>query len=949
MLYSSGSDDSTLNTKSIYKNLVRPGLPSLDTMSPTIIHLLDYLKWKRVALMISHTSFCNSVSQSIERMVNERSDLKVTDKIIVNSYEKEKEMEVYLKRIAVGARIVICCFSTEQIGIMMYTAAKLKMTAKDYAFIYYSGVPTSFTTKPWGDSIENKKYFAPLIHITLSSLAGSRIQTFLRDDVPIETAKAPFFSPIYLNNNWTAGVEAIFVYETTYFLCNVMNETIQANKSVRDIDWMMEKSKSRYIRSKFGRIEVDSKADRLPDYWVWHFDGDKNEYTPWLEVILTGRSGNGSEITVYSETNWQTETGLPPPDVPKCGFSNEFCPSPPTDNNALYISIGVACLVLILVSIAISIYFRRKKLEADIYQMIWKINVEDVELINKGAFSAVNLSAKSIHSNSSQPSNASVKSVGQIYSRLALYKGTTVSVRIFPLENATINLTRERLRELKEMKEMNHENVNPFIGLSLEPPKAHILWMYCSRGSLQDILENDDLTLDSSFKRSLIKDLISGMNFLHSSILKYHGSLTSGCCLIDSRWVLRIGSYGMYQLRNLQFQSNLKKEGVAEYQIYKKLLWCAPEILRSQPLTIQDGTLPIGNQEGDVYSFAMVLSEILFRGLPYFNTFLSPKELITRVKNGEKPPLRPTKPEDLKLDEDDDKYIELMKECWNENPHDRPNFEKITKSVRKINIGKDSNIMDTMITKLEKYANNLEEIVENRTKMLIEEKKKTDSLLYRMLPPMVAEKLKSGCAVEAEIFDLVTIFFSDVVGFTSLSSQSSPMQVVDLLNDLYTLFDDILSLYDVYKVETIGDAYVVVSGAPRRNGMKHVIEIADVALHLSKSVGSFQVRHKPDLTIHLRIGIHTGPCAAGVVGQTMPRYCLFGDTVITANIMESNGKPSKVHLSPFTKDALEKVAGGGYKIEERGSIPIKGKGEMTTYWLLQKIDEQGNEPKKKEI
>lgn len=115
------------------------------------------------------------------------------------------------------------------------------------------------------------------------------------------------------------------------------------------------------------------------------------------------------------------------------------------------------------------------------------------------------------------------------------------------------------------------------------------------------------------------------MNFLHSSILKYHGNLSSGCCLIDSRWVLKIGSFGMYELRNLQFQSSLKTEETGEYQIYKKLLWCAPEILRSQLTAAQGGSLPIGNQEADIYSYSMILSEILYRGLPYFNTFFSPK------------------------------------------------------------------------------------------------------------------------------------------------------------------------------------------------------------------------------------------------------------------------------------------------------------------------------------
>lgn len=245
---------------------------------------------------------------------------------------------------------------------------------------------------------------------------------------------------------------------------------------------------------------------------------------------------------------------------------------------------------------------------------------------------------------------------------------------------------------------------------------------------------------------------------------------------------------------------------------------------------------------------------------------------------------------------------------------------------------------------MEQYANNLESLVSERTQDYLEEKKKCEELLYQLLPKSVASQLINGQSVVAETFEQVTIYFSDIVGFTALSASSTPMQVVDLLNDLYTCFDSIVENYDVYKVETIGDAYMVVSGLPERNGTRHACEVARMSLALRDAVSRFRIRHRPQDQLKLRIGLHSGPCVAGVVGLKMPRYCLFGDTVNTASRMESNGEALKIHVSPVTKALLDPF--GTFNLECRGEVAMKGKGILVTYWLLgEKVDP--NAPKDK--
>ncbi|CAJ0968210.1 unnamed protein product [Ranitomeya imitator] len=329
------------------------------------------------------------------------------------------------------------------------------------------------------------------------------------------------------------------------------------------------------------------------------------------------------------------------------------------------------------------------------------------------------------------------------------------------------------------------------------------------------------------------------------------------------------------------------------------------------------------------------------------------------------------------------------------------------------------------------------------SKNLEVEKKKTETLLYAMLPQHVANQLKEGKKVQAGEFSTCTILFSDVVTFTNICSACEPIQIVNMLNAMYSRFDHLTSVHDVYKahqglskrnmasdlnssqfcieksngapslpssvmrpnsglpphmgsqrtqdklynnfwgpispvnlenrrdkkrsksarkpqqkrtknaaelhkkrdksaandshisvtqVETIGDAYMVVGGVPVPVET-HVQRVANFALGMRLAAKEVINPISGD-PIQIRVGIHTGPALAGVVGDKMPRYCLFGDTVNTASRMESHGVPDKIHLSPASFNALKLQ---DFEIVERGVIEVKGKGKMRTYFLLKNL------------
>nr|CAH7759578.1 unnamed protein product [Callosobruchus chinensis] len=496
--------------------------------------------------------------------------------------------------------------------------------------------------------------------------------------------------------------------------------------------------------------------------------------------------------------------------------------------------------------------------------LLWKIDMRDVILISTETSTGRSSCNRSMirvyrHSFFQAPTNTSIaetsdQSPRRAYTTIGVYKGNIVAIK--HIYKRSVDLTRSIRKELKQIREARHENLIPFIGASVDHGNVAILTAYTARGSLEDILHNKDLHLDNMFVSSLVTDILKGMIYLHDSEIISHGNLKSSNCLIDSRWVLQISDFGLHEFKANQDDPNWKIKEV------KRMLYRAPELLRdpSPP--------PRGTQKGD--------------------------------RQNQMIPIRPP------LDSlgAADYILKCIKACWNEEPEHRPDIRYVRVRLKEMQAGLKPNIFDNMLSIMEKYAYNLEGLVQERTNQLTEEKKKTDALLHRMLPKSVADSLKKGEKVEAESFGCVTIYFSDIVGFTELSAVSTPLQVIDLLNDLYTLFDSIISHYDVYKMPRyclFGDT-VNTASRMETYGEAFRIHISHTTYTLLQRLGGYTCEERGVIHIKGKGEMRTYWLISEDPAQRMAR---LREEIMGSSLFSSL---SSERLSDKTPDLLKRVA-----------------------------------------
>ncbi|XP_037603608.1 retinal guanylyl cyclase 1 [Sebastes umbrosus] len=908
----------------MYSTFLRP----LPLSSRVLFSVLRFFSWAHVAIISEETDLWEATGQELASSLRALG-LPVNPVVTMESDKDGPRRALTKVRQADRVRVVIMCMPSVLIGgqaqyQLLTTALAMSMIDRGYVFIPYDALLYALPYKeaPYymlGNDTKLRKAYDGVLTITVDSGKRNFYEAFrdgqdsyeIRSSTPPEQV-SPFFGTIY----------------------NMIYYIAMAAEQARA-------SGGRWVT---GEILGDSQGGFEFEGFNQHLKAGKNGEGMQARYVVLDYSGIGNFLYsthIVDATHTYGGVGS----LKYLGRSIHFAGSTPYTDSSCWFSPYFACtggldtvtlFFLFLVFIAVvgcgANFFISLKKSGRIGLSFGGGNGGSTKVVltlDDLVFINTQISKRKINDESILKSQLDMRTPhhsvsGRSYmasspdsSNVAVFEGDWVWLKKCPGGGVSgVNGSTEFV--FVKLRDMRHENLNLFLGLFCDFGILAVVTEHCSRGSLEDLLINEEVRLDWMFKSSLLMDLIRGMKYLHNRDV-IHGRLKSRNCVVDGRFVLKVTDYG--------FNEILISQGIdTEGEKPENLLWTAPELLRNPSLRRR------GTFSGDVYSFSIIGQEVISRSAPFCMLDMPPKEIINKLK--EPPPLcRPS----MSVDEAPMDVIQVMKQAWSEEPEKRPTFEEIFKQFKNITKGKKTNIIDSMLRMLEQYSSNLEDLIRERTEELEVERQKTDKLVAQMLPKSVAQALKTGKPVKPEHFSEVTLYFSDIVGFTTISALSDPIEVVDLLNDLYTLFDAIIGLHDVYKVETIGDAYMVASGVPNRNGNRHAAEMANMSLDILHCIGTFKMRHMPELRVRIRIGLHSGPVVAGVVGLTMPRYCLFGDTVNTASRMESTGLPYRIHVNQRTVALLESLE-LGYKVQNRGLTELKGKGIEHTYWLVGRED-----------
>uniref|UniRef100_A0AC34Q670 Guanylate cyclase n=1 Tax=Panagrolaimus sp. JU765 TaxID=591449 RepID=A0AC34Q670_9BILA len=956
------SGDDALSDRAVFDTLGSVALTSATEMARATLTFIQLYGWKQVGLVRANLHFDRLSLHSLKNSLKDNA-IDVTVEIELDPFMTPDEIIASgkLKTLKNKARIIIVEMGMDLHSARSFMVAIQRSNMKTNDFVYIvPWLAHVYDHYPWEANNIDKNEVRLAFDESIVITAHGYDKKFIEEFEYRFSQVTGIISSHYATLSYMSLYDALFLYGLA--IRDAYEET--KNLSVfLDGGLIWRKMTGRQFIGSTGQVLMNNKAVRVPSYATYYVMNG----TMKIVVELTARLGDKTKCLmsqndcsehVAHETlphYWSSYDGALPVDMPKCGFDGSLC------DYTMFFVIGAAALFMSIVT-PLSYFIYIKEKERMLYDMTWRIPREQVRLLEKDSSKSDPSIGKSIASGSFAGSLGS-KANSRISAKQAISNGVRLAYKRYQ-QTRNITFPKIDLMRLKELKLIENENLNKFYGICFnQQNELLVLWLLCQRGSLEDVLFNEELKINRNFQASFAKDVVKGVYFIHTSTIRYHGLLCLQNCLVDSNWTVKLTNFVTEEiiadkmrhneLKYMVFKPNDSKKQNGDNKKHeeedteeeeqeileqrsisdRKYIQQAPEVIRE---LITTKYLPPGSPAADMYSLGMVLYQILFKVEPFYERDISATKIMEKIAlaNEDDQIIRPSFPSQQQTEEAYNlQLLSSIEACWLELPEMRPNIKRM-KTLVNSNLKSTGNgsLIDQMLKMLEDYTTNLEALVKDRTAMLEEAQLQADRLLKNMLPTSVAEDLKVGKPVIPQLYQGATVLFSDIRGFTRISSTSTPLQIVTFLNDLFSGFDAIIAKHDAYKVETIGDAYMIVSGVPKENGNSHVQHIADIALKMRTFVANFKLAHKPEEIMMVRIGFHTGSVAAGVVGLAAPRYCLFGDTVNMASRMESTGIANKIQISETSYNLMHCFY-PQFILTERGKVEIKGKGACSTWFL----------------
>ncbi|OQV15544.1 Atrial natriuretic peptide receptor 1 [Hypsibius exemplaris] len=853
----------------------------------------------------------------------------------------EKQIAAILPEIRINARVVFLMMTGQLVRKFLIAAAEANMITSEYVYLGVELFPSlSFGAFTWkandSDDAVARLAFMSLLLISIKPETTTAYAVF-EEDV---RRYSPQFGYTYEKTQPVEVVVGHF-YDAIVMYGNALKQLRSDGFNVTDHAQLANFTQNSltFTSPINGLITLDENGDRHSDYVISKFNEDLARFEPFLDC-----PDEKNEAILIGSFDWKERTSFPP-NEPFCGFRGDFdiCKANgtvlSTGQKATAVVLPVLAVIGLMAGITIAVQ-RILATQSDPYW--WRVFMHELDGIHSNGAKSSNLTGKLSVLSSDKPEGTldekgSIRSTGEtidskppvkVFGLLCTAMYDSNMVTLIDLPEPKVRAQPSVGRDLRPLRRIKHANIQTFIGVAVSDENicTYVIGDVCQKGTLEAMLRLDTLHLDEPFKFSLINDLVTGMTFLHSTPVVSHGNLTDLSCLIDSRFVLKISSHGLGCFRSLE-----ELDAPHEHQTdrdFRPLLWRAPELMH-RPMT------PQGTQKGDVFSFAILLQQIILIKPPYgthaASWSMGPsviKDIVLEVKKGAMPPVRPRVP---RLGVPGFLH-DLMDECWHEDPNQRPSFIRVQAQLRAGAGFSRQNVVDHLIKRMEQYAETLESTIAETVKGFMEEKKRSEDVLYSILPRFVAQMINSGTTILPETYSSTTVYFSHLDGWANIIAMTrNPLELTQALNSFYGICDALIEKHDVYKVETVTDSYMIVSGLPVPNGTQHVVIVATMSLELLNAVKGRSFTTSFNTSCRMRIGLNSGPCVAGVIGLKLPKYCLFGDTVNTASRMESSGEAGKIHMSDTSYELLRHYR--NFEIEARGTREIKGKGLMSTYWL----------------